>query len=171
MTDEPRMGYTDSEDTTTKKEDYSKIPPLFYSQKRRNILFYTGLVMSILLVLLFVFLPTLFALLSVMWPNIFHGDTAVDQLNKNVNSLIGIISLLVGICSILYAYHSNRLMNIQSQKQQNFLVSLCDDTKKAFSTLDDLSKTSRSFFSKFDREFDVRYKKPSEGNDANEEPT
>lgn len=84
-------------------------------------LFKIGIALSLILITIFIILPTLFLLLGAMWPCVFSGTKAIAQLEDNVNSLVGVVSLFVGISSIAYAYSSNRTMEKQSRRQEQVL--------------------------------------------------
>lgn len=84
---------------------------------------------AISLYAIFILLPGLFVLFGAIWPQHFNSLNALNQLKSNINSVIGITSLVVGGISILYAYHSNREMAAQSTISRNILSALKNDTQ------------------------------------------
>lgn len=77
----------------------------------------------VLLTVAFV-LPIVFVLLGGMWPTIFKGTVAIQALKDNVDSIVGVISLFVGLFSIAYTWMSNKVLDSQKLQQDEFLHSL-----------------------------------------------
>lgn len=118
-----------------------------------------------LLVFIFLILPALFILLGVMWPETFSGAAAAEQLRNNVNSLVGVVSLAVGIFSIYYSYTANKSMETQSQSQQRFLEELRNENSQIIQKLSKIDQTSQQVFDKINNLREKRLRGPAEANE------
>lgn len=124
-----------------------------------------GTILMVLLIIIFLILPALFILLSNMWPTIFSGAAATKQLSNNVNSLVGIISLLVGIFSIYYSYTANKSMEVQSQSQQRFLEELRTENSQIILKLYQISQTNERLFDKIENLQGKQLSSPEKANE------
>jgi len=93
---------------------------------------------GVALIIVFIILPTLFLFAGNVFPTFISTDGALLQLNNSVNSLVGIASLIVGVVSIIYAYSSNRHMDEQQQRNEEFMKQLSEK-------IDDLQSDLRAF--------------------------
>ena len=139
-----------------------------FSEFKKPIFWFCVAIIFITL-LIFIFLPTLFALLGVFWPKIFSGTSALQQLTNNLNSLVGYVSMIVGIGSIVYAYISNQSMKMQSQNQQQFLDALREENEQILSTVHQIYTSNQQFFKQFDRFDNLKYSSLNTPESANEQ--
>lgn len=119
---------------------------------QRNYLF--KIVVWGLVVVCFVFfiLPTLFVLLGAMWPEHFSGAKAVEQLNENINSWVGIIGLALAVFSLYYSFETNKSMDKQQQQSGSTLQEISHklgEVEKGVST-----NTERLFTYVRDKQYD-----------------
>lgn len=163
--DEPeRQGNTQPKET----EDANGINRSVWREFRKP-LFWTLMGLSITIVIVFIILPDLFVLLGAMWPACFNSSSALQQLAGNVDSFVGIVSLCVGLVSIIYAFHSSHTMEAQTQKQrqiQNEIKKTLDEQKK---TLDDISDKSKQIYNALDKKDDLGYGALNSSDVAHEE--
>lgn len=124
-----------------------------------------GTILMVILITIFLILPALFILLSNMWPTIFSGAAATKQLSNNVNSLVGIISLLVGIFSIYYSYTANKSMEVQSKNQQHFLEELRTESNQIMLKLFQINQTSERLFDKIENLQGKQLSSPEKANE------
>ena len=78
-----------------------------------------GCAVSVLVV--FILLPGLFLILGAVFPNTFSTTGALQQLWTNINSLVGIVSLILGAFSIYCSWKSERVLEGQRKQQEEFL--------------------------------------------------
>lgn len=81
---------------------------------------------GVVLLIVFIILPALLLLMGNVFPAYISTDGALLQLNNNVNSLVGIASLIVGVVSIVYASSSNLHMDMQQQRNEDFMKQLSE---------------------------------------------
>lgn len=130
-----------------------------------KVLLLVGTILMVSLIIIYLILPTLFILLGSMWPKIFPGTAAANQLRNNVNSLVGIISLLVGIFSIYYSYTANKSMEIQSHNQQRFLEELREENNQIILKLSQISQTNERLFDKIENLQGKQLSSPEKANE------
>lgn len=95
--------------------------------------------LGVIMIVLFVILPTIFILLGNVCPTYFSSDGAILQLNESINDLVGYCGLAVGICSIVYAFLSNKRVDEQQHRNEDFLKQLSDK-------IDELQKSNTQLF-------------------------
>lgn len=83
------------------------------------------------IILVFFILPALFSLLGVMWPQTFSGSEAVNELKTNAINVVGIVSLAVGIFSIIFANSANKNLEKQRKQQDVFMQRIEDKVTTA----------------------------------------
>lgn len=140
---------------------------IFYEFRKQ--LFWLCVIFASLLIVIFILLPATFASLGAMWPQTFSGSAALQVLGNHLNSLVGYVSMVVGIASIFYAYTSNRSMKVQSQNQQLFLDSLRKEIELILSTVYQIRSTNEEIAARFDRSDNLGYSSLNTPESANEQ--
>ncbi|MDE6947151.1 MAG: hypothetical protein K2P14_08220 [Anaeroplasmataceae bacterium] len=87
-------------------------------------------VLGIIIASVFIIIPAMLLLVGVFFPEESFSYAVLDRLYNNINSLVGLVSLVVGVCSILYSYFANEKMEIHSLEQEAFLQKLDGELKK-----------------------------------------
>lgn len=110
------------------------------SREKRNrqsthkvVAFYVGLALIVVTVVVFVILPAAVVFLAGISPESFTNVAAVkasESLRDGVNGIITLVSLIVGIVSIVYACISSNTVEKQSERQEAVLQYLQRESAK-----------------------------------------
>lgn len=145
-----------SEDVSSNKTKHTDWFHLFWTPT---------LCIGIVFLIIFIFLPAIFVLLGSLWPDLIPGIEAISQLNNSVNKLVGIVSLAVGVCSIIYSYISNKHMEVQSEIQRSFLQELKSMLETNLFTLKEMKESNSAFYNKFANMADEKLSAPTNANE------
>ncbi len=74
-----------------------------------------------ILAIVFFVLPALFICLSSVWPKTFAQNNLLIQLKDNLDTAVGITSLVLSAISIIYSYQSGKNVDLQRTQQDAFL--------------------------------------------------
>lgn len=132
--------------------------------RRRMIV--VAVVLGIVACFVYFIIPTLFILLGTMWPDSFPGLSALEMLNTNINSAVGIVGLVLAIYSIYYAYETNKVMESQRIANDEFLGKIDNKIDQLRDRVNDVSSTSSQMFTIIDN---LAGKKPKSEHESEEQ--
>lgn len=95
--------------------------------------------LGVILISVYVIIPAICISLGNICPAYFSSDGALVSLTNNLNDLVGYCSLIVGVVSILYAFSSNRRVNEQQRRNEEFM-------KELSNKIDELQKSNFKLF-------------------------
>ena len=109
---------------------------------------------GVVILSVYVILPAIFLLIGNILPKYFSSNGALTSLYNGLNALVGYCSLAVGIFSIIYAYLSNRRVDEQQRKNEEFI-------KELSNKIDQLQESNTKLFDQVVNAQQINVKKDS----------
>ena len=104
------------------------------------------LFVAITLFVIWFVIPSVLAIIAAAFPESEIDTAVLDTIKNKFDSVVGIMSLLTGIISIILSKISSKSLEVQKSAQDEFLRKIDDKTSKLIEDIDHLREDNNHFY-------------------------